>query len=216
MAVLHNTREINKEKRRQRILNTARQILAMEGYDALNARHLAKAASVTTPTLYNLVGTKEEVLRTLSLDSLDQFGEAMRGVEDDDALTYFDGLIAQARKTISADQAYYRSTLLAICQLSLTNSAASPETEFCKKGALIAAHGCRIAEQQKLLLGKIPAEALGEQMFTVYFAPWREWAYRQLSLEQFLCRAHEGFYISLCADASPKFLKLLRERLSSL
>ncbi len=216
MAVTLSTREVNKEKRRQRILDEARQILASNGYDALNSRSLAKAASVTTPTLYNLVGTKEEVLKTLSLESMDQFSETMRGVEDDDAMTYFDGLISEARKTITADQAYYRSTLLAMFQLSISNPGNSPESEFCTRGSSIAAHGCRIAADQGLLLGEVSAETLGEQMFTVYFAPWREWAYRQLSLEQFLRRAHEGFYMCLCSDASPKFLKELRRRLSTM
>jgi len=51
-----------KEERRRRILQAARQIIAERGYESLTMRDLAAASRVTVPTIYNLVGSKEAVL----------------------------------------------------------------------------------------------------------------------------------------------------------
>lgn len=55
-------RREQKEERRKRILAAARQIIAARGYQALTMRDLAAASRVTVPTIYNLVGSKDEVL----------------------------------------------------------------------------------------------------------------------------------------------------------
>jgi AcrR family transcriptional regulator len=49
-------------ERRERILAAAREIIGQRGYEALTMRDLARASRVTVPTVYNLVGSKEEVL----------------------------------------------------------------------------------------------------------------------------------------------------------
>jgi AcrR family transcriptional regulator len=49
-------------ERRERILEAARQLIAEHGFEGLTMRSLASASRVTAPTLYNLVGNKEQVL----------------------------------------------------------------------------------------------------------------------------------------------------------
>jgi AcrR family transcriptional regulator len=49
-------------ERRERILEAARGLIEREGYDGLTMRSLAEAGGVTVPTIYNLVGSKEDVL----------------------------------------------------------------------------------------------------------------------------------------------------------
>ena len=53
------------ELRRQRILAAARTTLARDGFDALTVRSLAEQAGITVPTIYNLVGSKDDLLRQL-------------------------------------------------------------------------------------------------------------------------------------------------------
>ena len=55
-------RSEQKQERRRRILEAAREIIAERGYQALTMRDLAAASRVTVPTIYNLVGSKEAVL----------------------------------------------------------------------------------------------------------------------------------------------------------
>ena len=58
-------RERNVEARRQRILQAARVLLAQGGLGALSMRKLAEEASLSVNTLYNLWGTREEILRAV-------------------------------------------------------------------------------------------------------------------------------------------------------
>ncbi len=51
-----------KEERRDRILEAARQLIATKGYEALTMRDLAESSGVSVPTLYNLCGPKDQLL----------------------------------------------------------------------------------------------------------------------------------------------------------
>ncbi|MFM8940255.1 MAG: TetR/AcrR family transcriptional regulator, partial [Phenylobacterium sp.] len=57
-----------KVDRRDRILAEARALLEAEGFDGLSLRKLAVQARVTVPTIYNLVGGKEQILLELTSD----------------------------------------------------------------------------------------------------------------------------------------------------
>lgn len=50
------------EARRQNILEAARGLIETRGFDALTMRNLALESGVTVPTIYNLIGNKEQVL----------------------------------------------------------------------------------------------------------------------------------------------------------
>ncbi len=60
MAVDLVTRQ--REERRERILEAARQLIAERGYDAVTMRDLADHGLVSVPTLYALFGSKNELL----------------------------------------------------------------------------------------------------------------------------------------------------------
>jgi AcrR family transcriptional regulator len=51
-----------KAERRERILSSAREMIGARGYESLTMRDLARAARVTVPTIYNLIGGKDAVL----------------------------------------------------------------------------------------------------------------------------------------------------------
>ena len=72
MTGLVSLRSQNMQKRRARILAEARGLLARGGFDAMSLRELARLADVTVPTIYNLVGNKEEVLLALFSEVLDE------------------------------------------------------------------------------------------------------------------------------------------------
>lgn len=65
-------RERNLEARRQKILGAARALLSRGGLAALSMRKLAEEASLSVNTLYNLWGTREKILRALTLDARDR------------------------------------------------------------------------------------------------------------------------------------------------
>ena len=58
------------EERQRRILEVARQEISSLGYDAITMQALARASGVSTKTLYNLYGTKDELLLAAVADLL--------------------------------------------------------------------------------------------------------------------------------------------------
>ena len=66
-------RERKMAERREAILVAAREIIAEGGLDALTTRSLAQRAEVTVPTVYNLVGSKDEVLFAAVEDQTQRF-----------------------------------------------------------------------------------------------------------------------------------------------
>lgn len=211
-----STREANKQKRRRRILDEARNLLTHKGYDALTSRDLAKAAGVTTPTLYNLVGNKEEVLTTLAFESVDELEVTLSQIENDDALLFIEGIVIESTKLVGADEAFFRGNMIAMHQLSASEREDSPERRYARRCTGVAIRGCQKAEEQGLLLGKVPSEILAAQLYAAFSSPWREWVYRRLTLQEFRHQALQGFYMCLCSDANPEFLRTVREKLSNL
>lgn len=211
-----STRQANKEKRRRRILDAARKILTDKGYEALNSRDLAKAAGVTTPTLYKLVGTKTEVLMTLSREPVDELEATLDQIGLDDALQFIEGIVVESRKMLEADPSLFRSSMIAMFQLSTTVDGNEAERNYSRRAIDVGIHGCKLAQDQGLLLGNISADDLAEQLFAAHSAPYREWVYNRLSLNNYSVRALRGFYICLCSDATPTFLKRLRKKISAL
>ena len=214
------TRQANKEKRRCRILAAARQLLTERGFEGLNSRDLAKAAGVTTPTLYNLVGNKAEVLTTLALEGVDHLEETLDQINRDDALSFIEGIVEESIQSIGADPEFARGSMIALYEVSSQMSAQdqrdTPEQHNARRCIQVAIHGCQSARKQGLLTGNVPVEWLGDQMYAAFSKPWREWVYRRLSLADFRLHALRGFYMCLCSDASPEFLIVLRAKLQAI
>ena len=75
-------REANMQKRRARVLAAAHQLLAQQGFEGLNVRDVAHLAGVTVPTIYNLIGNKEQLLITLISDVLREIESRVHTVGD--------------------------------------------------------------------------------------------------------------------------------------
>jgi len=86
------------QERQRRILETARREITLAGYDSLTMQQLASASGVSTKTLYNLYGSKDELLLAAVaelLGNLEQnavVSEAQPGVP---ALLAFTGVVCQ-------------------------------------------------------------------------------------------------------------------------
>jgi AcrR family transcriptional regulator len=77
-------RERNVEARRQRILAAARVLLSRGGLRALSMRKLAEEASLSVNTLYNLWGTREEILQAVTTDANERMVASLPEFESTD------------------------------------------------------------------------------------------------------------------------------------
>jgi AcrR family transcriptional regulator len=104
-------------ERRERILEAARSIIGELGYEGLTMRDLARASRVTVPTIYNLIGSKQEVLFAAVLQQTESF---LAGIERDpgDAIAVVDAAVNELVRR----PRYYRELLLVL----LVSPAAGP------------------------------------------------------------------------------------------
>ncbi|MEM7330307.1 MAG: TetR/AcrR family transcriptional regulator [Pseudomonadota bacterium] len=210
-----NTRMQNKEKRRQRILFEARRVLTREGYDALTTRGLAKAAGVTQPTLYNLIGSKDDILRVLLEESVARVWERLNQLEASDPLEAIEAVTIEPLKLFEADETYHRAAVISSDHLhgALATGDDIEEQNFVgRESAQMATLAAQSAIDAGLLRGRIPASVFGEQMYICFRGPMRDWAYGFISLEEFRARALRGFYMTLAIDATPAFKTVLERK----
>lgn len=210
------TRTRNMEKRRQRILEAARAIIIDQGIDGLTTRGLAKAAGVTAPTLYNLIGGKEEILRTMISQGVEKVWARLNFESLESPLDMAERIIEQAAQVVDDDADYFRAMILGadriIGSYTAQGDLVSTASVAGQRSIEMAATACAAAISQGLLRGNLPAAELGQQMFICYRGPVRDWAYGLISREETKRRTMRGFYLVMAADASPDFRDLLVEK----
>ena len=70
---MQDLRTANKRRRRQQILLAAHDLIARDGVQALTMRALAEHSSVSVPTVYALVGGRDEVIAALMEAAVQRF-----------------------------------------------------------------------------------------------------------------------------------------------
>ena len=105
-------------ERRQQILEAARRLIEREGYEGLTMRSLAAESGVTVPTVYNLIGNKEQVLFEAVEDQTRAFVSNLNRLEGD-LIVVFEATIRQLIRR----PRYYRALLLVLANSERADSA---------------------------------------------------------------------------------------------
>ncbi len=209
-----DTRTLNMEKRRKRILAEARRVIAEDGFEALNTRSLAKAAGVTAPTLYNLIGSKAEIVKALMLEAVERIEDRLTAFEDTDPLDMAEAVVIQSTDLFGQDENYYKAAVISGERLMPRNKTSA--TLIDERSIQMAQKACRAAIAQSLLRGNVCARSLGEQMYITYCGPFRQWAHGAIGLKEFRRQALRGFYMTLACDAVETFRELLLQKINDL
>ena len=107
-------RERNVEARRQQILQATRTLLSRGGIGALSMRKIAEEADLSVNTLYNLWGTREEILRALTLDARDRMKATLSiNPSPEDPIEYCRTLVQHAIRETCRQHDFFRPMTLA-------------------------------------------------------------------------------------------------------
>ena len=93
-----SVRTLVKQERRDRILSRAQELISQKGFEGLSIRVLAARAEVSTPTIYNLVGNKEDILHCLGESIVQQLTEAYQSSANEDPIYQAKEIIQQAKQ----------------------------------------------------------------------------------------------------------------------
>lgn len=220
MRLMSEKRSFNMEQRRADILRAARMLIVRDGFDALTTRRLAAEAGVTAPTLYNLIGDKEAIIRKMVAEGVERVGNRAKTTDNRSPLEMAEDIIEAAIGVIADDEDYYRAVVVASDRVVGAFAAAGDGSASISNAAQLSINmmtmACRAAIASRLLEGDVSAETLGLQIFVCYRGPFRDWAHNLISIGEFRRRAMRGMYIVMAADASPEFRKILREKIIAL
>jgi AcrR family transcriptional regulator len=104
--------------RRERILEAARRLIESRGYEGLTMRNLAQESDVTVPTLYNLIGNKEQVFFEAIEEQTRVFVSSLDRAHGD-----LISLIEATVRLLVRRPRYYRALLLVFTSTERSNSA---------------------------------------------------------------------------------------------
>lgn len=209
----------NMNERRERILDAARSIIAENGFDSLTTRALAQVAGVSAPTLYNLIGSKDDIIRALATAGADHVQQRLSLLEFESCLEWIEAIADEAADMVADDQTFHRA--LSFCQDRIAGGYGlqgdlSSHPALGEAAVNIVLATCEAARAQGLLRGNASNRDIAEHMFYAYLGSARDWAFGTVSLEMTRYRIKRGFILAFAADANDPFRQELLERLATL
>lgn len=191
-------RERNKERRRQGILSAALELLRVNELPTVTIEQIAARADVSPPTVYNLVGTREQLLVALidriSEGLIEQF-EPPDG-DLDDPVGMMRRAVDETVAAFVADSAAYRQIVRSLGNLAVSGSRLSFDPSALHVRAM------RRAQELGILRDDLDPVALGRQSFLAYVAALVSWASGGLADRGFGIAARHGMVTVLAAASS--------------
>ena len=196
-----SVRTLVKQERRDRILSRAQELISQKGFEGLSIRELAARAEVSTPTIYNLVGNKEDILHCLGESIVQQLTEAYQSSANEDPIYQAKEIIQKLHQIYAQDEYYSRELFIGKSALSATGYGGASENIPMLRVALDI---CEHALQKKLLKGEVSAAVLGQGISNIMCLAQLGWIQGSFGLAEFERQAMTGIYLTLAADAMPK------------
>ena len=208
------TRQANKKLRRQRILDIAKHLIASQGFEAFTLSHLAKEAGVSTPTIHNLFGKKDNIFQELVSQMVNTISLALSNPDVSDPIEGAEVFTDNLLRLYKQDEAFYRSAFMAADRTGLFDHKL-PDGIF-HQSLQIAERLCTEAKENGFLKGNIATDTLAEQLFACQRLARQDWVNGYIDLQRYRKQVLIGMYITYAADASPDFYKMLCNKINQL
>jgi AcrR family transcriptional regulator len=210
----HSTRQANKLLRRERILGVAKDLIASQGFEAFTISELAMRSEVSIPTVHNLFGKKQDIIRELCEELVTRTDQVLAQPDLIDpvksAEAFVDNLLALYRD----DQAFYRAAFMAAERSGLLEHEAS--NGIFNKSLHIAERLCIQARENGFLQGRLDSRSMAEQLFGCQRLARQDWVNGYINLERYRQQVLIGMLICYCSDATPEFHQRICARLDEL
>ncbi len=208
-------RAANIEQRRRRILEATAAIIACDGMDALSMRRLAKEAKLAVTTLYNLFGSRDEIVAALAHDLTDRIDRIL------DVEAPLDEPIERCRAIITVSIAYIVEHETTCRPMFLAVYNGPTDVTYDRFGMPERAAGMQrvaieAAVSRGLLRDTVSPDVLSAQIYHGYDMAAFLWAKGYMTKEQFEARALYGLYVALLCIATEKLRGDFEQQLARL
>ncbi|MDA8936985.1 TetR/AcrR family transcriptional regulator, partial [Porticoccaceae bacterium] len=196
------------------ILDIAKHLIASQGFEAFTLSHLAKEAGVSTPTIHNLFGKKDNIFQELVSQMVNTISLALSNPDVSDPIEGAEVFTDNLLRLYKQDEAFYRSAFMAADRTGLFDHKL-PNGIF-HQSLQIAERLCTEAKENGFLKGNIATGTLAEQLFACQRLARQDWVNGYIDLQRYRKQVLIGMYITYAADASPDFYKMLCNKINEL
>lgn len=202
-----SVREENKQKKRIKIVQTAKKIIKKDGMEKLTMRHLADVADMSSRTPYNLFESKTDILVALLYEEIAATDFPTIWEDDELVLAQLLSIIEDFGQLYATDNDFYRSILWGIMSsddISARDRAIAAITELINP--IIES-----AVTQKELVSTLSTPALTSHLLTLLFAIIGMWGGSQLTLANAIIHIQLSWCNALSPFATRKSKTLIQE-----
>ncbi len=206
-------REQNKALRRAAILDAMLLLLATHHPTEITTKQIATIADVSPATVFNLIGTREDLLAALGVRVIDTLLDSLTEL---DRQTGADP-IAAARLIVDASVAAFTAESTAyrrvISEIAFHHDV---DERLRIDPAKLQEATMRDAQEREIIDACFDPAGLGKQIFASYFSAMLSWASRRVDDEGFLIMARHGLVTVLAATATDSYRDSFRSELATL
>ncbi len=210
----HATRQMNKQIRRQKMLDVARELIATKGFDAFTISELANRSGVSIPTVHNLFGKKNDIVLELFRELVARIDRVLDDPILSDPIASTEAFIDSLLTLYTADEAFYRAAFLGGERLGLFEHEMA-EGIF-KKSLGVAERLCIRAREAGYLEGRLDDRWMAEQLFNTQRMARQDWVSGYIGLERYRRQVLIGMLITYAADATPEFHARICDKIKAL
>tara|TARA_Y100000385_G_scaffold8498_1_gene8951 strand:- start:1286 stop:1957 length:672 start_codon:yes stop_codon:yes gene_type:complete len=197
------TRQANKKLRRERIFTIAKRQIAAKGLEEFTISELAEEAGVSTPTIHNLFGKKDDIAQELIEELILALQNIMSKPVFDDpvksAVFYVDSII----EMYEGKEDFYRSAYMACEKAGMFEDHESVDS-FYRQSIKLAELCCKGALKHGFLLGNIDTTVLTRELYDCHRSGRQDWVIGYINLNEYRDQVLESMLMIYAADASPE------------
>jgi len=208
------TRQANKEIRRQRILDIARDLIASRGLDGFTLKELATTADVSLPTIHNLFGKKYDIFQELCTEMVVRVDDVLSSPDMTDPIEASEAFIDKLLELFRQDEAFYRAAFVAGEKTGLFEH--DPKSGIFAKSLQIAVNLCLRAKEHGYLQGRVDSHCLAEHLFGIQRLARQDWVAGYIDLDRYRSQVLLGMCLIFAADATPEFQTRLWQTIEEL
>ena len=208
-------RQANKKIRRDRILGVAQDMIANGGLEAFTLRELAAETGVSTPTIHNLFGKKEDIAKELVDELLMGMQSIMNAESLGDPIESATFYVLGLASMYSVKENFYRAAYIAGDHVGIFDDRESP-TGLVQQSINISRSCVEAAHSAGFLLGNIESSYLTTKLYDCHRTGREDWVKGHINLDEFCKQTLVGCLMVYAADATPELHKRLCEEIARL
>ena len=202
-------RDLNKAKRRDAILDAAVILLGTRDSSDITTEEIAALAGVSAATVYNLVGTRNELMYQLVGRILTDLAESLQALDPGDPIAAAQLVVDHTVRAFVSNPNAYRQ-VIAVTQRA---AAAHPTPVEPSSFQVVA---MRQAQSMGIIRNDIDASGLARQIFLSYTGAAMLWSSGRLDDAGLLTAARHGLFTALAAAATDDYRDQFLDRMRPL